>query len=126
MDLGWDQGARVAVAGLGFLPPPVTHLLRNMTEVASNFGRHLSHDSSRVANITIFVEGNGPLLVERTSEYYREISLPPLPVDVKLQSVGKCTVHTTQCGSAAAAWSMMGLSWWKINFHPILNILFHI
>ena len=59
-------------------------------------------------NITIFVEGNGPLLVERTSEYYREISLPPLPVAVKLQSVGKCTVHTTQCGSAAAAWSMMG------------------
>ena len=47
-------------------------------------------------NITIFVEGNGPLLVKRTSEYYRE------------KSVGKCTVHTTQCGSAAAAWSMMG------------------
>ena len=50
MDLGWDEGARVAVAGLGFLPPPVTHLLRNMTEVASNFGWHLSPDSSRVAN----------------------------------------------------------------------------
>ena len=59
-------------------------------------------------NITIFVEGNGPLLVERTSEYCREISLSPLPVAVKLQSVGKCTLHTTQCGSAAAAWSMMG------------------
>ena len=76
MDLGWDEGARVAVPGLGFLPPPVTHLLRNMTEVASNFaGWSLSPDSSRVVieisqKFSQYLE-KGLLIVESTTEYLK-------------------------------------------------------
>ena len=75
MVLGWDEGARVAVPGLGFLSPPVSHLLRNITEVANNFaGWSLSPDSRVVIEISQkfsqYLE-KGLLIVESTTEYLK-------------------------------------------------------